>query len=46
MGTGILMGRIAIGIEVVFSMAYGQRFVCLSLSCKQSLEGRASLLWA
>lgn len=46
MGTGILVGRIAIGIEVVFSRAYGQPFVCLSLSCKQLLEGRPSLLWA
>lgn len=32
MGTGILVGRIAIGIKAAFCIAYGELFVCLSLS--------------
>lgn len=36
MGTGILVGRIAVGIKAAFCTAYGKLFVCLSLSCQLS----------
>lgn len=46
MGTGILVGRIAVGIKAAFCILYGKLFVCLSLSYQlTSLRPGLSLLW-